>query len=171
MKKKLKKVSFGIIVALLVIFSIHTYVEYKSGTIDYRGTWMTEYSRTGNSKYHQVETSWSIIETPKNWRHIALITRCPPGTVGAFWTNHGLINYEYGIYAPVYEEDPNSAYSVRIDTSSNIQLYIAKDNESIGIHIPQQEGMSSGLTFWSTSTDSALTNELIASMKKIRYKY
>ncbi|MCZ4409152.1 hypothetical protein O3Q51_10045 [Cryomorphaceae bacterium 1068] len=158
--KKLKRALTIISIIAIVIIAAYWTLEYALGNINYEATFATEYIGSGKPEKQKIKTDWAILETPDNWIHVVL-KPTDPGYVGCFLTGQGAVFYEYGWYAPSYEKGDNDIYQSVKDTIRGLAIITITSADKTGFHVPKQNSMYAGLTFYPSETCRELKHEIL----------
>ncbi|WP_117879834.1 hypothetical protein [Aureibaculum luteum] len=167
-KKGLKYVFLLGIIGLLFYVSL----SFIYGGFDLRGTINTKYHNIENSTDKIIETNNFSLRAPKYWVHIFGGFGTEGDPYGTFQTPNGIIYYEYGYWAPSYEEN-NEIYNYTVEKQiiNRFQINIARnDKNEVGICIPMQNEMKSSLTFYMDKSVTDNYDDLIAGIKEIKFK-
>ena len=146
--KRNRIIIFSLILGVLLISFL--FLIFFSNEINLKGTLSTEYIKTNDPNSQIIETDFFEIETPKNWIHIFGGYGMEGEPYGRFMTGKGMIYYEYGFFAPDYNEDCD-IYHYKVDKKQigRFQVNVARNNENeTGIAIPRQNEMNRMLTFY-----------------------
>ena len=154
-------------VALFII--AHFIIDYYFKGIDYRETFRTKYHTTDSVQI--IETSHFKILTPKDWIHIFQGYGHEGDAGGCFITEHGIINYEYGIFANPFEMDSILVFKQDSMTLNRFTIFIGKNeiNES-GIHIPRQHEMEFPFSFYMSKSCTENFEKLTNGVKNMEFK-
>lgn len=153
-----------IIVALFII--AHFSIDYYFQGIDYKETFRTKYHTTENVQI--IETSHFKIMTPKNWIHIFHGYGFEGGAGGCFITRHGLIEYEYAIFANPFEVDSLYVFQQDSMTLNRFIIFIGKNE--IGIYIPRQHEMEFPFSFFMSKACKENFEDLTVGIKNLEFK-
>lgn len=169
MKKKIKKITIRLLVVGAVLASLHVLAALFMGDIHYSHTFKTEYRQTGND--HLMRTSWVELRTNSRLLNIEYHATCP-GFVGAFLSTNGLVDYEYGIFAPSFEPDDSEyeTYQIQADTVNGYFVQTVEKNGEFGFYISMQKEMKGSLTIYPSTNANELRNELLKAATTADYK-
>ena len=156
-----------IIIALFVI--AHFGIDYYFHGIDYKETFRTKYHTTDSGQI--IETSHFKIPTPKNWIHIFQGYGHEGDAGGCFITGHGIINYEYGIFANPFDVDSVFVFQKDSMTLNRFLIFIGKNEiDEYGIHIPRQHEMQLPFSFFMSKSCQENFGELTTGIKNMEFK-
>lgn len=165
-----KWVKYTLLTGLLVLIG-YAFVLFRYGSIDIKGTLSTKYHKIENSTDQIIETDFFKIKTPQNWTHLFGGYGPEGEPFGSFQTNRGVIHYEYGHWAPNYDEDDDiSGYTVEKKTINRFRINIAKNEKGeTGICIPMQNEMKSTFTLYLNESVSHNFNELLSGIEYLKF--
>ena len=157
----------GVVTLALYIITVFIY-----GPIHIKGTLGTKYHQLENSSDKIIETDFLKLRAPSDWIHIFSGYGVEGDPYGSFQTKNGVIHYEYGMFAPIYEKDNEVyGYKVRKEQVGKYEVNIATNQENeMGIAVPAQHEMKRSLTFY---MDDAVTDNyqaIIKIIEEIEYK-
>jgi hypothetical protein len=155
-----------------VIFLIgFAFVLFKYGSIDLKRTISTKYYIIKDTNEQIIETEFFKIRTPQNWFHIFGGNGNEGDPFGNFQTKMGVIFYEYGPFAPSYDED-DDIYNYKIEKRkvNRFKINIARNNKGeTGICIPRQNEMKTSLTFYMIESVTKNFDELMSGIEEIEF--
>jgi len=165
---KIKKIIIYTLIFTLAIIVGYFIVLINYGTIDIKETFETKYHKIENTSDKIIETKYFKIRTPKTWTHISNGYSNEGGSVGRLMTGNGHIHYEYGHFAPVYNDYDGVTTK---KTVNRFQINITKDKiNQTGICIPTQNEMTSHFSFYMDKTVTNNLEILLNGIKKIEFK-
>lgn len=131
----------------------------------------TKYDKIENSNYKIIKTDFFYIGAPKLWIHIFGGHGVEGHPYGSFQTLKGVINYEYGYFAPDYNEDDDIYnYTVEKRQINNYLVNIATDDKGeTGICIPAQGNMDFQLTFYMDKSVTRNKKEILKGIEFIDF--
>jgi len=150
----------------------YVFVLIKYDSIDIKGTLSTKYLKIENSTDQIIETDFFNLKTPNDWTHLFGGYGNEGDPFGTFQTRKGVIQYEYGNWAPSYDEDNDiHRFMVEKKTINRFQINIARNKEGeTGICIPMQNEMKSSLTFYMNKSVSNNFDKLLNGIKELKFK-
>lgn len=165
----MKRVIIWIISILILLFLIHISLKGIFWNIDYIKTFQTKYTNLDSTKL--ITTKDFRIETPKNWWHIFNCIGEEGESVGSFITPNGVMEYEYGIFSNSFEVDSIFVFQRDSIIINRFLIYVAKNEQGeTAIHIPVQNEMTFGFSFFMSKACSENIDELIVAIKNIEFK-
>ncbi|PCJ64871.1 MAG: hypothetical protein COA58_11395 [Bacteroidetes bacterium] len=166
-----KWIKYILLTGFLILVG-YAFILFQYGSIDFKGTLSTKYHKIENSTDQIIETNFFKLKTPENWTHLFGGYGTEGDPFGTFQTCKGVIHYEYGHWAPTYNEDDGIyRYTVDKKTINRFQINITKNEEGeIGIHIPMQNEMKSSFTLYLDKSVSNNFDELLNGIKELEFK-
>lgn len=169
---KPKKLTKYILITGLLILISYVFVLYQYGSIDFKGTLNTNYHKIEKTTDKIIETDFFELRTSENWFHIFGGYGNEGDPYGTFQTENGVIHYEYGHWAPNYNED-NEIYDYKVEhkTINRFRINIARNSKGeIGICIPKQNEMKASLTFYMSKSVGNNFGEIVEAIKELKFK-
>lgn len=166
--KRTKRNRIIIFASVLILILL---ISFFSNEINLKGTLSTEYIQISDSDSQIIKTDFFEIETPKNWIHIFGGYGIEGEPYGRFMTGKGMISYEYGLFAPDYNEDSDvDQYKVDRIQFGRFQVNVARNNENeTGIAIPRQNEMQRMLTFYLSESVTNNYQELKSGIETLKF--
>ena len=131
----------------------------------------TKYHETDNSAYHIIETDYFKIQTPKTWTHSFTGYSNEGDIGGAFYINNEEVNYEYGHWAPYYDQKDSYRYKIEEKTINKTKINSAiNDNGETAICIFNQNNMEGQFTFYMSESVSNNYDEIMKVIAGIKFK-
>lgn len=169
--KQRKWIKYILLAGLFVLVG-YVLILFQYGSIDFKGTLSTKYHKIENSSDQIIETDFFKLKAPNNWTHLFGGYGTEGDPFGTFQTSKGVIHYEYGHWAPNYNED-NDIYGYKVEKKiiNRFQINIAKNKDGeTGICIPMQHEMKSSFTLYLDKSVSSNFDELLNGIKELEFK-
>lgn len=156
-----------ILVSLLILIYVAT--EVFLGGINIKETLDTKYDESNNSQ--TIETNQFKIATPTNWIHIFRGYGNEGNACGSFWTDKGIISYDYGIFTNNYETDSTSVFSSDSIQANRFIVIVGKNlKNEIGIYIPRQHEMEWSFSFYMSEACALNYDDLLLGISTMEFK-
>lgn len=170
MKRK-KFIRYIFFTGMLLLLG-YVFILFQYGSINFKGTLSTKYHKIENSTDQIIETNFFELRTAENWIHIFGGYGTEGDPFGSFQTDTGIVHYEYGHWAPNYNEDDDIyEYKVEQKTINRFKVNIARNTKGeVGICIPKQNEMKTSLTFYMDKSVAKNFEIIIEGIKEIKFK-
>jgi hypothetical protein len=164
-------IKYILLTGVIILFG-YGFILFQYGSIHVKGTLNTKYHKIENSTDKIIETYFFKIRAPNNWIHFFGGYGTEGDPYGAFYTNKGIIHYEYGSWGPDYNEDDDIyGYTVEKDIINRFKISIARnENGETGICIPTQNEMKASMTFYLDKSISNNFEDIIKGINELEFK-
>ncbi|MET4084230.1 hypothetical protein ABIB40_004204 [Pedobacter sp. UYP30] len=165
--KKVVLYGSAVFFIFVLLVGLKTYFE-----VNLTETNKTKYFSANEENEQIIETDFFRIKTPKSWVHISSGFGVEGDPYGYFLTKNGIVFYEYGFFAPGYQQDNKiDRYKVERRTIGRLRVNIAiNQNKETGIAILPQYEMNRTMTFYMGMPTTANLNELLEGIKGVKFK-